>query len=358
FALLPTPLLFSLCADTTSASAFWVGISLLALALLRRSERPAFRVLWAISTACAVHTRLENVILLPLGLALLAPRTRRRGGPGTAASAAALLLSAPALLIAWKGRIYGEPGYTDSMVELFRNFIRQAGPNLRYLALNPATLAVTLAAAYGLNRDKAFRRRHAFLLACAGAYFVVYSAYRFGRFDTADQARFSVPVLLPLAALAGRGLSLWSERRAHPGAALAVALAAFGALCRPMNPPRPPIRFERECQLLRRGRDILPRDAYIVSFVPTATIAVARRPSVSAHILLDPAQNAEFFATLRRQSRSTELVLFKDFRWYEDNAGLGAALEKILRRDYELSLLAGLPSDEGGYGFYRLKPRS
>lgn len=330
--------------DLTACSTLWISAALLAVAARARlPNRTSLAVLSHLTIAVAVHTRPENALLLPLAYAIWGrlPTARELAvGVATALPLGALLFL----------NREGTAANFGASAQIARNFLAHAPTNLRVL-FEAQPLAWLAAAAAALAPARLLAdapRARLVLLFWFGAYFLVNTAHRFGRFWLPDIDRLAMPALL--AVLAGAALAL---RRLRPqtAAAAALLLAAGswpGLAARVAVSPGE----TEKARWLRELAPLVGRDEYVVTFSPASVTSISGRPAVSARFLLS--DRAEFE---KQRAGPRELVLFQDY-WHNIFPEEAARLEKDLRRDYDFRLIASREIEDLDYPLYRLTPKA
>ena len=354
---LPLHFRFSGATDLTACSEFWILTSLLTLALhLELQVLPSY-VLMLLSLVYACHVRVENLLLVPFAAAvLMLSRRKPRSGPkdgSLVASSIALLLLAPLAALLLTNRDAGLAGYSNSMLEMLGNEVRNGIANAMYFLATPAVtfLLLPLAAA-GLVRLPAPQRARSLSLLLLGAAYAalcsmhVMASFRDGIFD-----HLALPTFLCIVLAAAGGLASMRIRRFQP-ALIALVMLAFIGMNKSAYGKGPLARYENEYRLVQGAQALLPPDAVVLTFCPPLILAVADRKALSPFALTGNSFDLE---TRLGAWDSERVIVFKDVWWYKFSEA-SSAVEKILRLKYRFQPIVTAQIDSKEYGFYRLVP--
>lgn len=362
---LPVHLKFSGCADLSVNSFFWMTASILAFLIYRERRIGGTLTLWLITLAYAVHCRPENLILgLLLAVwdlwgrrAALARRDLR-----SAWLLVPIIAAAPVLLLVVANSDIFVKVFGENLGGLWKN-LRANGPdNLGYFFDSLSQGALMGLAFAGLFWSLPLDRSAAvFWAAFSGAFFLIYSLFLFGNFTQWDWPaapdRYSLVLYIPILAFAGLGISRLSRSCQKPKTAAVLACAGLFVLGIPTYNQMFDSGLDQEdrYRFLMDSAGLLPKDAYVITFLPGAIVALTGRPAVSSELMLNerPALEA---AIIRDSGRRPQYVLFKDFWWFQPWRP-AEELERVLLKDYVLSPILERQVGDRAFGFYRLTPR-
>lgn len=353
---LPVHIRFSGTTDLSACSVLWVLIALLALALYLRIETFPMYLLLLASLLYSVNVRFENLILIPFAAVILLQRRRRSGSVSKdgylIASCAFAWLLTPVMALLLRNRSHGLSGFDDPLMGLLRNLTNNLPPNVAYLLNSwPNVVVLIPAIIFGLlQAEKASRDWMKALLALGLGYLVLCSCHVGGDFNAGSTERLAIPVILSIILTASGGLKVLMARvRSHTLCA-SLVLAAFVLCALPSYGNLPKARHEAEYRLITDSADLLPRDAYVLSYCAPVIIVSARRPAATSFLAL---QGGEAFLDTLDHMGTRPVILFKDVWWYKFE-GLSNQLEKMLRSRYSIEPLKIADIDSKEYGFYRM----
>jgi len=353
FSFIPVHLKYSGTSSLGIFSVFFIILNMMFLETYIKTKKYSIFLLFLTTLLFAIQIRGENLLLLFIFSFYLLIRLR----PSHIKDSNKikylftififLLMLIPFIqLIYFGSNVLHAPGWDDNLSTKINYFKNQIIPNILFF-INfkfNSIIFLPLCVIGGIRLYFKDKRQLFYLVLFFLLFLSMYSSYHIGNLLTfGDTIRYSLVLYIPLIIILINGIE-FIFKTVHLNKKILVPLILLVFLISLI----PTInfilskntRFETQYNFILSMKDKLPGDTYIISYNPTAIISTIHKKSITPHHFMENWELIE---------QKNNIILFKDFWWYEKEEELNK-IESKLMEYYSFKLI----KENNGYSFYNL----